>query len=69
MGNLIKSKETTPTNTTVLKGPIKGSNLEDHFPQELKSPFRTSLHKLEVRVKIRNIFFKEHSPTWFDFDS
>ena len=30
MGNLNKSKETTPT--------TKGSTLEGHFPQELKSP-------------------------------
>ena len=33
MGNLNKSKETTPTTTTALK-----VTLEDHFPQELKSP-------------------------------
>ena len=37
LGNLNKSKETKPTTNTAL---------EDHFPQELKSPFRTSLHKV-----------------------
>ena len=34
MGNLKKSKETTPITTTA----FKGSTLEDHFLQELKSP-------------------------------
>ena len=41
MFNLTKSKETTPTATTALKV----APLEDHFHQELKSPFRISLHK------------------------
>ena len=41
-GHLKKSKETTTTTTTALKvahHSIKGSTLEYHFPQELKSPF------------------------------
>ena len=37
MGNLNKSKETKPTVTTA-------SKVEDHYPQELKSPFTDPIY-------------------------